>query len=66
VQAPGERQPSATVQATGENQRSPVPPAPPATEEDWLETQLAWINAWSQRMNQQITSTDPPEPGRKE
>jgi hypothetical protein len=65
-QAPRESQPSAAVQAPEEDQRSPVPPAPPATEENWLETQLAWINAWSERMNQQITPTDPPEPGSKQ
>jgi hypothetical protein len=65
-QASGEGRPSAAAQASGEDQRSPVPPAPPATEENWLETQLAWINAWSQRMNQQITSTDEAEPGSKE
>jgi hypothetical protein len=65
-QASGEGQPSAAVQASGEDQRSPVPPAPPATEENWLETQLAWINAWSQRMNQRITPTDQPESGSKD
>jgi len=64
--ASGEGRPSAAVQASGEDPRSPVPPAPPATEENWLETQLAWINAWSQRMNQQITSTDQPESGSEE
>jgi len=65
-QASGEGRPSAAAQPSGEDQRSPFPPAPPATEENWLETQLAWINAWSQRMNQQITSTDEAEPGSKE
>ena len=30
------------------------------------ETQLAWINAWSQRMKEQITSAEQPEPQGKE
>jgi len=34
---------------------------PPAAAEDWLETQLAWINAWSQRMKEQITPAEQPE-----
>jgi hypothetical protein len=65
-QGPGDGQPSAAGPASGEDQRSPAPTVPPATEENWLETQLAWINAWSQQMNQQITSTEQPEPGRQE
>jgi hypothetical protein len=66
MQASGEGGPSPAAQVPGEDQRSPVPPAPPATGENWLETQLAWINAWSRRMNQQITSTDEPESDSKE
>jgi hypothetical protein len=72
-QARKEREPSAarqarkeserpTPQASGEGELSPASSAPPAEEGDWLETQLAWINAWSQRMNQQITSAEQPKP----
>jgi hypothetical protein len=35
----------------------PSPTARPAGEGDWLETQLAWISAWSVRMHRQITAT---------
>jgi hypothetical protein len=35
----------------------PSPAARPAGEGDWLETQLAWISAWSVRMHRQITAT---------
>ena len=34
-----------------------VPAAEPAGEGDWLQTQLAWISAWSVRMHGQITAT---------
>jgi hypothetical protein len=51
-----------TPQVSGEGELSPASSAPPAEEGDWLETQLAWINAWSQRMNQQITSAEQPKP----
>jgi len=37
----------------------------PADEGDWLESQLAWITAWSQRMHQQIESAGQPEPDGK-
>jgi hypothetical protein len=39
----------------------PAPAAQPAGEDDWLETQLASITAWSARMHEQIASaaTDP-------
>ena len=36
---------------------SPVPAAEPAGEGGWLETQLAWITAWSERMHDQTAST---------
>jgi hypothetical protein len=65
-QAPDEGQPSPALQAPEEDERSPVPPAPPAAEENWLETQLAWINAWSRRMDQQIASAEQPKPRSKE
>ena len=70
-----ERQPSPAARAREEGQPSPAArareedepsPAPRAGEGDWLEAQLAWINAWSQRMSQQITSTERPEPHGKE
>jgi hypothetical protein len=35
----------------------PAPAAEPAGEGGWLETQLAWITAWSQRMHDQTAST---------
>ena len=65
AQAPEGVHPEPALQAPEEDELSPVPPAPPA-EENWLESQLAWINAWSQRMNQQITSAEQPEPDSKE
>ena len=34
-----------------------TPAAGPAGEDDWLETQLAWITAWSERMHAHIAST---------
>ena len=70
-----EGQPSPAARAREEGQPSPAArareedepsPAPRAGEGDWLEAQLAWINAWSQRMSQQITSTERPEPHGKE
>ena len=49
---------------------SPAPgrpsPAPQAGAEDWLETQLAWINAWSQQMKEQFTSAEQTERHSKE
>ena len=57
------RQPSPAARAREEDEPSP---APRAGDGDWLEAQLAWINAWSQRMSQQITSTERPEPHGKE
>jgi hypothetical protein len=45
-------------------QPPPVPAARPASEGDWLEDQLALITAWSERMQEQVTSwaadADPP------
>ena len=41
-------------------------PTPPAGAGDWLETQLAWIAAWSQQMHQEIESAGRPEPNRNE
>jgi len=52
--------------ASGDGEVRAASPASPDAEDDWLETQLAWINAWSQRMNQQITSAEQPRPHRKE
>lgn len=34
----------------------PVPVPEPAGEDGWLDTQLAWITAWSQEMREQIAS----------
>jgi hypothetical protein len=34
----------------------PVPVAEPAGEDGWLDTQLAWITAWSQGMSEQIAA----------
>jgi hypothetical protein len=39
---------------------------PPDGAGDWLETQLAWITAWSQRMHQEIESAGRPDPDRNE
>jgi hypothetical protein len=63
-QAREEGKPS-PAQAGEEGEPSPAS-APPAGEDDWLEAQLAWINAWSQRMNQQITPAGQPEPHGKQ
>ena len=52
--------------ASGDGEVRPASPASPDAEDDWLETQLAWINTWSQRINQQITSAEQPGPHRKE
>jgi hypothetical protein len=49
-----------------DGQPSSAPSAPPAATQDWLETQLAWINAWSQQMKEQITSAEQPEHHGKE
>ena len=57
---------SPDAQAREVGQPSLAPSAPPAAAEDWLETQLAWINAWSQRMKEQITPTEQPESHSKE
>lgn len=35
----------------------PAPAAGAARDGDWLQTQLAWISAWSVRMHAQITAT---------
>jgi hypothetical protein len=64
-QARAEGEPAPAPQVWAEGEPSPIP-ALPAGEGDWLETQLAWINAWSQRMNQQITSAEQPEPHGRE
>src|SRR5262244_4418417 len=48
--------------ASGDGEVRPASPASPDAEDDWLETQLAWINTWSQRINQQITSAEQPGP----
>jgi hypothetical protein len=66
AQARKERRPSAASQARAGNGPSPARSALPTGEDDWLETQLAWINAWSQRMKEQITSAEQPEPHGKE
>ena len=62
--APGRVSPAA--QAQQDDGPSPAPSARPAGGEDWLETQLAWINAWSQQMKEQITSAVQPERHSKE
>jgi hypothetical protein len=41
----------------------PVPAAEPAGEDGWLDTQLAWITAWSQQMREQIASAAAAGPG---
>jgi hypothetical protein len=58
--SPASSQSSPDSQAREDGPPSPVPSAPPAAAQDWLETQLAWINAWSQRMKEQITSAEQP------
>jgi hypothetical protein len=62
----GEPAPTPSARPAGEGEPAPTPSGPPAGEDNWLESQLAWINAWSQRINQQITSAEEPEPPRKE
>jgi len=48
-----------------EDEPSPVPAALAAGEGGWLETQLALITAWSERMQQQIASSQAdPDPWR--
>lgn len=64
--SPASGQPSPASQAREDGPPSPAPCAPPAAAQDWLETQLAWINAWSQRMKEQITSAEQPERHGKE
>ena len=64
--SPAAGQPSRAPQARENGPPSPAPSAPPAAAQDWLETQLEWINAWSQRMKEQITSAEQPEPHGKE
>ena len=39
------------------NGPSPAPSALPDAQDDWLETQLAWIAVWSERMKQRIESS---------
>jgi hypothetical protein len=64
--SPTPGRPSPAPPAGEDGPPSPAPSVPPAGGEDWLETQLAWINAWSQRMKEQIASTEQPEPHSKE
>jgi hypothetical protein len=66
AQARKEGRPSPAPRARAESGPSPIPSALPTGQDDWLETQLAWINAWSQRIKQQITGAERPEPHRKE
>jgi hypothetical protein len=48
-----------------EDEPPPAPAALPAGEGGWLETQLALITAWSERMQQQIASSQAdPDPWR--
>ena len=61
-----EDKPPPAVRAREEDKPPPAASALPGGEDDWLETQLAWINAWSQRMNQQITPAEQPQPQGKE
>jgi hypothetical protein len=53
-------------QPPGEAERPPAASAPQAGEGDWLETQLAWIAAWSRRIHHQIQSAGRSEPDREE
>jgi hypothetical protein len=62
----GEPPPAPSTPAAGQGEPSPAPSTPPTGEDNWLETQLAWINAWSQRINREITSAEEPEPPGKE
>ena len=48
--------PTPASQAGEEGEPSPAPSALPAGQDDWLEAQLAWIAAWSRRMNREIGS----------
>jgi len=71
ARAPGQPSPAAGPPSPAPQARENGPPstassAPPAAAQDWLETQLAWIDAWSQRMKEQITSAEQPEPHGKE
>ena len=59
-------QPPPAARAREEDKTPPAASALPGGEDDWLETQLAWINAWSQRMNQRITPAEQPQPQGKE
>jgi hypothetical protein len=52
--------PSGQAPAAG-GSRSVARPLPPPGDEEWLDSQLAWITAWSQQMQQQITSADQPD-----
>jgi len=65
-QAQPEPKPAPAPPAQQDGEPAPAPSALPAREDDWLETQLAWISAWSQRMNQQLTSAEQSEPDSKE
>ena len=65
-QAQPEPKPAPAPPAQRDGEPAPAPSALPAREDDWLETQLAWISAWSQRMNQQLTSAEQSEPDSKE
>ena len=65
-QAQQEPKPAPARPAQQDGEPAPAPSALPAREDDWLETQLAWISAWSQRMNQQLTSAEQSEPDSKE
>ena len=48
-----------------EDEPPPAPAALPAGEDGWLETQLALITAWSERMQKQIASSQAdPDPWR--
>jgi len=64
--APKDDRTSPAPRTRAGNGPTPAPSALPTGEEDWLETQLAWINAWSRRMKERITSAGRPEPHRKE
>ena len=66
ARAAEEGQPPPAARAREEDKPPPAASALPGGEDDWLETQLAWINAWSQRMNQRITPAEQPQPQGKE
>jgi hypothetical protein len=65
-QAPAGQPPAVRVRAAGQPQQAvgspPVPAARPGEDGDWLGTQLAWITAWSQRIQEQIGSGGEPGP----